>query len=260
MFDFACTSGRSMCLHPADYCRYISSAIYYPSGLFSVFRQSEENFRSLSKFGLDTEEIYFGTCLYLGNSLNGFLQLDQYDNYTFFRFLTLGGGWGTGGNQFQFSRATEFSRLFQLLARGMHSNALRYNVYFQLFHIQRARVNESIWILFNGNEMDHISKIFSNRSFTNCNILLIYWKSIHSIQYFPLAVAIYRPNFFRRSLWDGKLVKMFLLLCRHMLNFFLQLIFNTINNLFRTATSPNFTLSFFVHCLSAALFQEFGLP
>ena len=89
-------------------CRLVQilSAIYYPSGLFSVFRQSEVNFRSLSTFGHDTEEIYFGTCLYLGNSLSGFLQLDQYDNYTFFRFLMLGVGWGTGGYQFQFTRAT----------------------------------------------------------------------------------------------------------------------------------------------------------
>jgi len=227
MFDFACASGRGSRLYLADYFRYILSAIYYPSGLFSVFRQSEENFRSLSKFGHGTEEIYFGTCLHLGNSLNRFLQLDLYDNYTFYRFLMLGGGWGTGGYQFQFSRATEFSRQFQLLARRIKSSTLRCKVYFLLFHIHRARVYESIWNLFNGNEMDHISKIFSKRSFTDCNFLLIYWKSIHSIQYLTLAVALYRPNFFRRSLWDGKLVKMFLLLCKCIFNFFLQLIFKS---------------------------------
>ena len=161
MFDFACTSGRSTRLHPADYCRYISSAIYYPSGLFSVFRQSEENFRSLSKFGHGTEEIYFGTCLHLGHSLNRFLQLDQYDNYTFFRFLMLGGGWGTGGYQFQFTRATEFLRLFQLLARRIESSTLCCKVYFLMFYIHRAQAYESIWNLFNGNVMDHISTIFS---------------------------------------------------------------------------------------------------
>ena len=70
-----------------------------------------------------------------------------------------------------------------------------------------------------------ISKIFSKWSFTDCNFLLIHWKLIHSIQYLTLAVALYRPNFFRQSLWDGKLVKMFLLLCKCIFNFFLQLIF-----------------------------------
>ena len=96
-----------------------------------------------------------------------------------------------------------------------------------MFHIHRAQVYESIWNLFNGNKMDHISKIFSKWSFTDCNFLLIHWKSIHSIQYSTLAVALYRPNFFRRSLWDGKLVKMFLLLCKCIFNFFLQLIFGS---------------------------------
>ena len=82
MFDFACASGRGSRLYPADYMyfRFVLSAIYNPSGLFRVFRQSEENFRSLSKFGHGTEEIFFGTCLHLGNSLHRFLQLDQYDN------------------------------------------------------------------------------------------------------------------------------------------------------------------------------------
>ena len=87
----------------ADYFRYLLSVIYFPSGLFSVFRQSEENFQSLSKFGHSTEGIYFGTCLHLGNSVNRFLQLDQYDNYTLFRFPMLGGGWGPYGYQFQFT-------------------------------------------------------------------------------------------------------------------------------------------------------------
>ena len=94
-------------------------------------------------------------------------------------------------------------------------------------YIRRARIYESILNLFNGNKMDHISKIFSKRSFADCNFLLIYWKSIHSIQYFTLAVALYRPYFFRRSLWDGKLVKMFLLLCKCIFNFSLQLIFKS---------------------------------
>ena len=64
MFDFSCASGRGSCLYLADYFRYILSAIYCPTGLFSVLCQSEENFRSLSKFGHGTEEIYFGTCLH----------------------------------------------------------------------------------------------------------------------------------------------------------------------------------------------------
>ena len=37
----------------------------------------------------------------------------------------------------------------------------------------------------------------------------------------------YIPNFFRRSLWNGKLVKMFLLLCKCIFNFSLQLIFKS---------------------------------
>ena len=75
--------------------------------------------------------------------------------------------------------------------------------------------------------MDHISKIFTKRSFTDCNFILIYWKSIHSIQYLTLAVALYRPNFFRRSLWDGKLEKMFLLLCKCIFNFFSSIDFKS---------------------------------
>ena len=94
-----------------------------------------------------------------------------------------------------------------------------------LFHIHREWVCKSIWNLFNGDEMDHISKIFSKRYFVDCNFLLVYWKSIHLVQYFILAVALYRPNFFRRSLWVWKLVKLFLLLCKCNFNFFLQLIF-----------------------------------
>ena len=80
--------------------------------------------------------------------------------------------------------------------------------YFTL-HINRAQVYESIWNLFNGKRMDHISKIFPKRRLIDCNFLLIGWKSIHLIQYFTLAAALYRPNFIRRTLWDGKLVKMF---------------------------------------------------
>lgn len=35
-------------------------------------------------------------------------------------------------------------------------------------------------------------------------VFLITWTSIHSVQCKSLAVAIYRPNFFRRSLWNGE--------------------------------------------------------
>ena len=114
--------------------------MYYPSGPFRVFCQPEQNFRSLSKFGHSTEEIYFGTCLKMGNSLNRFLQLDQYDNYTFFRFLTLGGVWGAGGSQFQFSRATEFSCVFQLLARRIKSSTLRCKVFFVVLYTQSTNL------------------------------------------------------------------------------------------------------------------------
>ena len=144
----------------------------------------------------------------------------------------LGGGWGTDGYQFQFTRATEFLRLFQLLARRIESSTLCCKVYFLMFYIHRAQVYESIWNLFSGNVMDHISKIFSKRSFTDCNFLLIVWKSIHSIQYLTLAVALYWPNFFRRSLLDGKLVIFFLLLCKCIFNFFSSIDFQIINDLF----------------------------
>ena len=87
-------SGRSTCLYLAGYFRYILSAIYHPSGLLKVFRQSEENLRWISSFRNCPEEISYRTCLYLGNSFGKFLQLDLYHNYTYFRLSHLGGGWG----------------------------------------------------------------------------------------------------------------------------------------------------------------------
>ena len=98
MFDFACASGRGSRLYLA-YFRYILSAIYYPIGLFSVFRQSEENFRSLSKFGHSTEEIYFGTCLHLGNSSNSFFYSRTSMTIILFQISHVGSTWVEAGER-----------------------------------------------------------------------------------------------------------------------------------------------------------------
>ena len=142
-------SGRSTCLYLAGYFRYILSAIYHPSGLLKVFRQSEENLRWISSFRNCTEEISCRTCLYLGNSFGKFLQLDLYHNYTYFRLSHLGGGWGKGGEQFQFELAvSEFVILFQLLARELNTGTLRYN---------KRHDYESTLYLFYGNEIEVFS-------------------------------------------------------------------------------------------------------
>ena len=142
MFDFACASGRGSRLYLADYFRYILSAIYYPSGLFSVFRQSEENFRSLSKLGHGTDEIYFGTCLHLGHSLNRFLQLDQYANYTFFRFLNVGWRLGNGWLPVPIYQS---NRVFTSIPVACTENKVKYftlqSIFFDVLYTQST----SLW-------------------------------------------------------------------------------------------------------------------
>ena len=212
LFGFACmhsylsVSGRGSRLYLADYLRYILFEIYHPSGLLDVFCQSGENLRDVSKFGQSTEEIWIRTCLHLGNSFNRFLQLDKYHNYTFFRFCTLGGGWGKGGFQIQFKLATEFfSVLFQLLAREMHSNALRSTKYDGL-HILRALDYESTWNSFDGNEKERFVVLsvltFSEDKLGDFHIcfviVLVLRAAIHSVQLI-LAVASYRPIFLDRK-------------------------------------------------------------
>lgn len=129
--SLACTrsvSGRSTCLYLAGYFRCILSAIYHPSGSLKFFCQSEDNLCWASSFRNRAEEISRQTCLYLGKYFSGFLQMDLYHNYTYSRLFTLGGGWGTGGQQFQYKLAvSEFLILFQLLARDQNTGTLRHN-------------------------------------------------------------------------------------------------------------------------------------
>ena len=193
--SLACTrsvSGRSTCLYLAGYFRCILSAIYHPSGSLKIFCQSEDNLCWASSFRNRAEEISCQTCLYLGKCFSGFLQMDLYHNYTYSRLFTLGGGWGTGGQQFQYKLAvSEFLILFQLLARDQNTGTLRHN---------KGHVYESAIYIFYGNEIEN----FRTKGIHAFFVFLITWTSIHSVQCKSLAVAIYRPNFFRRSLWNGE--------------------------------------------------------